>query len=301
MVRANIDMMYTTDYENGEITQLNMATNALRRWNTGFINIHGISRRGSLLWTAVRSEPSKLSTDGRVLRLDTAKNELTVFALPGPFESKHSRMDSKGRLWIAGGDLGAHGAALFALDTATLVYTTYLLPDAFNPWAIQEDADGSIWFSNFSTTLKSGESAVGRLDPATGVWTTYPGYPIAVHGTGLTFKGSNVLGTNIGGEEFYFLNRSGAATKKVTLARRTSPAVVLSTRTVSPVTSSATVTVTKMTSLHLTTQGVTSGAYTRYSVPPTPALRSNLFGMVRCGSDVWMTGLYADRLYHFTL
>ncbi len=301
MVPGPTNIMFTADYEGTELAQLDMVTNALKRWDTGFIRMHGLSRRYGVLWTTIRSEATTLSDDGRVLRLNPATNELTVFKLPGPYESKHSRMDSKGRLWIAGGDLNGNGKAIFMLDTSTLVYTTFLLPGAFNPWGIQEAGDGSIWFSNFSTSQNAGEPAVGRLDPATGAWTTYPGYPKAIRSTNFVFHGDNFWGTNILGDEFFFLNRSLATSGTVTLTRRSSPAVVLAKRIVPPVTSVATRTTRAMTSSRVTTQGVTSGAYTRYAVPANPTAPHSLFGLIRCANHVWMTGLHTDRLYHFVI
>lgn len=301
MIPGPANIMFTADYEGAELAQLDMETNALKSWDTGFIRMHGLSERNGLLWTAVRSEPYTLSDDGRVLRLNTTTNELTVFQLPGPYESKHGRMDSKGRLWIAGGDLGGNGKAIFMLDTSTLVYTTYLLPGAFNPWGIEEAGDGSIWFSNFSTTKNAGQPAVGRLDPATGAWTTYPGYPVALRSTNFVFDGDNFWGTNILGDEFFFLNRSLASPGTVTLPKSTSPAVVLATRIVPPAMSVATRTTTHMLSSQVTTPGVTSGPYTRYAVPANPTAPHSLFGLIRCADHVWMTGLHTDRLYHFVV
>lgn len=290
MIKDSKGRIWTADLEGTEIARLVPGANRLTTWDTGYGLLHGISYRDSIVWT--------ISRNGYVLRFKPGAGELRVFAPPNVAPFKHSLMDSQGRLWIAGGDLAGTGAAVYLFDKATRKFTRYQLPAGFNPFDIREAADGAIWFSNFG--LKgpaTSDKAIARLDPATSQWKSFGGYPHPNRSTSLDWLGNQVIGANILGDEFFLLDAS-AAGETVTLAKTTLQGSLREVKILTPLSKTLTPIVSTLPLTSGASAAAAAAPYTTYPVP-NPVQPYSLFGVRVCGNHVWMSGLLADRLYHF--
>lgn len=290
MIKDNNGRMWTADFEGTDIARLDPSSNRLLSWASGYTRLHGIGFHEGIIWVTSR--------DGFVLRFRPGSAELRVFALPGGVQLKHSLMDSKGRLWIAAGDQAGAGAGVFMFDNATRKFTRYQLPAGFNPWGIREAADGAIWFSNFNLKKRlENPYAIARLDPATRQWRSYGGYPRPNRNTGLDWLGSQIIGVNIQGDEFFLLDPS-AAGETIVLTTTVTQGVLREVKTLTKLSRKLTPIISSLTPTGGAASGAVAGPYTTYSVP-NPFNIHSLFGVRVCGNDVWMSGLLADQVYHF--